>query len=419
MTANEDATAVPTKKYACSSSPSIDSTESNLQGDSILPAKTCGKYVHLDVTRVSCIVVIALCASEPSWLEYNTLFFQNWVIQYLWLVCGICYGLSSRPLLQYLGRLLLYFFIGIAAIWTACRIKKVKGLPMGGDMWFVLVYAIFSLLLKPLKMRILRMQEDPQRFLISAPTRTRKRLFKGIAWICGGQAILLLVSALVIIPLGVLAVHHFRLSDNLEAYTFIMHICAEVQACLSAVWIVYCVPYYFSDGGVIAWLLLANMYTFKFVCGYGETAFFSSGFQLLLIGLTASNLGLSKREQVSICFRRYWMVVVFLCAWCFTPGTHGWLMMTEPKDLWTRERFILLEVLLVVGWLVSGADWVDPKIFEADDLMWISDWASLLFLLHQALLISVPQACWLVFVGLMPASWIFRRIAGSSATVSK
>lgn len=401
-------------------------------GDRILPEMVCDRYVYLDVTRISCIIVITLCASDPSWLEYNSLFFQNWVMQYLWLVCGICYGLSSRPLLQYLGRLLLFFSVGIAANWTACRIKKDVGLPVGGNMWFVLILAIFSLLLKPLKMRIRLMSENPQELLTGAaygcqvPDEPRlsntsnqksdlNRLYKGIVWMCGGLSVLLLMSSLVILSLGGLAVQtHTRRGSKEEelALRFVMHFCSEVQACLSAVWILWSFPQVCVDTSHVTWLLLVNMYTFKLICGYGETAFFSSGFQLLLIGLSAGLLGLSWRQEVSTMVQRYWMVVAFIGAWCFLPGTHGMLIVVEPEDVLVRHRFILLEILLVVGWLVAGAEMVDPKIFEADNLVWLSDWASLLFLSHQAVLIVAPQVSWPVFIALMPASWIFRKAIG-------
>lgn len=171
-------------------------------------------------------------------------------------------------------------------------------------------------------------------------------------------------------------------------------------------------PQVFSDIAAVPWLLVINMYTFKLICGYGDTSFFASGFQLLLIGVAACNLGLARRQDISTFFQRYWMVVAFIGAWCFLPGTHGMLMMIEPNDLWERERFIVLEALLVVGWLVAGADMVDPKIFDSDDLTWLSDWASLIFLSQQAIFIASPEASWWVFIGLVPTIWMFRKIAG-------
>lgn len=415
------------------------SVKRNPQGDCILPEKSCGKYAHLSVTRVSCIIVIVLCVNDRSWLEYNTLFFQNWVMQYMWLVCGVCYGLSSRPVLQYLGRLLLYFFVGVAAVWTACRIKKVNGLPIGGNMWFVLILAVFSFLLMPLKKRVANMKENPHALLAGSrrgscsrgpeeplsntSSGSRDSLLHGIAWICGGLAVLLLISSLVILPLGVLCTQTWEHAkegshDQRATLRFVMHLCAEVQACLSAVWILWSFPHVFSDQSAVAWLLVINMYTFKLVCGYGELAIFSSGFQLLLIGLTAGDLGLSRRQWASTLFQRYWMVVAFIGSWCFLPGTHGMLMLVEPGDFLERQRFILLEALLVVGWLVAGADMVDPKIFDADDLTWLSDWASLLFLSYQAVLIIAPDNVWLVFIGMMPVVLVFRKIAGLSSTKS-
>lgn len=434
MTATEEsAPAVQDGGVRCASPFACHSPERNPQGDSILPQRTCGKYVHLDVTRVGCIVAIALCAGEASWLKYNTLFFQNWVIQYLWLVCGICYGLSSRPIWEYSGRLLLYFFLGIAAIWAACRIKKVGDFSLGGNMWFVIVLGAFSFILMPLKRHLQKIIDNPHQFRHSSfgsghtpeehdhrhdvPTGCEVSFFRRSLWLCGGLAFLMSLVALAILPLSVIAIKNSSGAEYDERGTiyFTMHLCSEVQACVSAIWICWIFPYLFNDMSTIAWLLLVNMYTFKFVCGYSVTSYFSSGFQLMLVGLTAGRFGLSWRQEISTCVQRYWMAIAFLGAWCFLPGTHGMFMLFEPQDLLARQKFILLEAILVICWLVSGADMVDPKIFEVDELTWFSDWASLVFLLQQAVLIIIPDGNWLVFLGLMPVVLTFRKITGLSS----
>lgn len=123
--------------------------------DVVLDAST-KRHVHLDMVRVLGVVFVAIDHGYKQYSINNVMFTQSWVLQLLWVVCGISWSLSRRPLHQYLWRIGLYFLVGVACNWVAWLLLGRDWLadPMGVvyQFWFIVglaLYVMGTALVKP------------------------------------------------------------------------------------------------------------------------------------------------------------------------------------------------------------------------------------------------------------------------------
>lgn len=123
--------------------------------DDLLPPSPDGHHPFLDITRICCVGCVAIDHGNWTFGVWNILFSQDWVLQYLYLVCGVCYGMSSRNLAGYELRLGVYVVIGVLVNWSAWIIT---GMDWKDDFfnvvfhfWFVVGLMGYVLLLAPLR----------------------------------------------------------------------------------------------------------------------------------------------------------------------------------------------------------------------------------------------------------------------------
>mmetsp|Transcript_158190 Transcript_158190/g.484655 ORF Transcript_158190/g.484655 Transcript_158190/m.484655 type:complete len:427 (+) Transcript_158190:66-1346(+) len=397
-----------------------------------------GRYVHLDVTRICCIVCVVVGTFDPRHYEWNTLYAQSWVPQLAWLVSGICFSLTKRPLLMYLRRVLAYLAIGAVVNSAAWMINEwsweTEVWFVGHQMNFVLCVLLSVPFLAPLKNHLKEVAAKDSRSTTEAlPKKAaddhiakhgglsfNADLPWGVFVIAGGVAVIDVAFCLALCPAlhslcALLSVHGLSLGFRdmrTEAKAGMMG--KNIGYCLATIccglWIVLAFPRLFKSRGAVAWLLLANLYIHRLACGYGPGTFLLSGFYLMLVAVTAVHLGLAYRQRVGQLVHRYWMVVVFALRFCCTPGLHGALISHPPPDLYDRQRYILVEALLVVAWLTAGQHMVDPAIFTHDGLGWVNMWALAVFpvFLGTEWLVPWPLS-WLVLLGMGPLCWLCHR----------
>uniref|UniRef100_A0A7S4QA49 Uncharacterized protein n=1 Tax=Alexandrium monilatum TaxID=311494 RepID=A0A7S4QA49_9DINO len=396
-----------------------------------------GRYVHLDVTRICCIVCLTIGTFDPRHYEWNTLYAQSWILQLAWLVSGFCFCLSKRPLLSYLLRILAYFTLG--AVINICT-WLINDWQWEFGFWFVVhqmnfVFCLFwvLLLLAPLKRHLQGLAEGAratmETFQEKGPEEgsTRFRDFhlqggaaRGFVVLTGGLAVISLFCCLAISPaLRDLCIQMSKHGINLgssglrteeRAGSLGKNVGVCLQTICSGFWIVLVLPRFFKNTGVVAWALLANLYMHRLVWGYGRGGFFFDGVYYVMIALTAYHLGLSRRRQLGKLVHRYWMVVFFLLRFCCAPGLHGALGLQPPEDRYDRERFILVEALFLISWLTAGQHMADPAIFADDQLGWVNMWALTAFptVVGAKWLIPWPLS-WMLLVALGPACWLCQR----------
>jgi len=106
---------------------------------------------------------------------------------------------------------------------------------------------------------------------------------------------------------------------------------------------------------------------------------------------------------------RYWLVVLAICTIVWPLGAYGRFDENPPTDVGMRIRYEFLEALCVVCWFLAIDKVVDPKMFSEDKMDFMNDWALLVFLVHKAVHIVLPQPWnWIVIAGLVPVCYLRR-----------
>jgi len=393
------------------------------------------RYPHLDVTRICCICCVVIDNFNSRFLLWNTLYVCNWVLPMLWLVCGICFALSNRSLAEYECRLFVYFAIGATANWAAWIMNQwpwfKSPFVMTCQMMFVFWLMIFTAILAPLKHYLRRVhQQEYNTSDEEKPCSTRDDSMHVVARnIDGYRGLgLVFVGWLVIVITGEGVLRTWRtagadllmrygtdilpaLSQEDFALRYFNDGCRSLQACLCGLWIVGIVPKLFWDLSCMTWMLLANLYLHRVIYAYGFPDLPFHGFYLLLVALVAHEFGLALRAQIGKILQRYWMVVCFMLAFFSTPGLHGPLLEVPPPQEYVKERYMIIEPIIVVAWLTFGDRMVDPKIFTEDRLMWVNDWALISFLVHKAVFwaFNLPTG-WVCILIVGPICWFCRRL---------
>lgn len=397
-----------------------------------------GRFAHLDVTRVCCVVAAAIGSFEPKHYEWNTLYGQSWVLPLAWLVSGLCFSLTKRSDAEYLRRMLLYLAMGLVVNVAAWMINSWV---VGHDVWLLVhqmnfVHVLFwsLLLLVPMKRRLRRLaQEEAEKLGEAGPEKPGESWVRltGLAFNGG------LLDTAIMLLCGVCLIgcaFRFGLSAALRSLFMRLHfhnvtlglrqmrtafgaadlgsdVARSLQSTCSGLFLLLAFPAVSrGNQSYLAWLLLLNLYLHRLLLGYGPADFAFGGFYLVMLAMTAQYLGLAGRRQLGLLLHRYWMVLVFLLCFCATPGMHGSLRNQPPENLYDAERYILVEALIVVAWLVAGQHMVDKAIVTEDGFGWIHLWAVVAFLLMQGAHWLFPRPFgWLVLLAIAPMCWFCHR----------
>jgi len=399
-----------------------------------------GHLPHIDATRIACVWCVAIDHGAASFGIANVLFTQNWVLQYLFLVCGVSFGLSNRDTFGYLTRLGVYFFIGV--------LLNVSAYMMTGQdwanhiftvvfqFWFIFALMLYTLLLTPLKNHMARVSAQVQ-----APCQRSEDSanLEGMAG-SGDKALgaWLLVEAVLVVVIGFLTIsiicvcvkeplshalapalaqatagfgRHaaaWGAPENVEtSQVFVVEFLVCFQLTLTCLFVVLVYPFVSGETSLVGWLLLVITYTHRIVFFRGQQERPLHCFDLTMLGLVCYFYGLRNRKGVAELLARYWMVVLFGCALLWPPGEYAnnhHRFDEEPIDrLDERARWNALEGIFVMIWLVAGERLVDPKIFTEHKLGFLNEWALLVFLLHKAIHITIMRPLnWIALLALAP-----------------
>jgi len=390
----------------------------------------------LDVVRIFCVWLACVDHAGTKFGKWNYMYVQSWVLQYLFMVCGICYSLSTRPLLSYLKRLALYFCIGVIFNLVAWMIA---GLDWKHNMWgvvfqfwFIFGLMIFTTLLTPIKkyLRQIRQQADATGAatwtFTPPPGEVIAYLKLGLGQlfiIISGAACVIIVFMYVFIPMLQLSLAPLvnslcskmgssgefwgMPSDPSETKDFIHDFFGCWGLTISSVFIVVAWPLISSRISLIGWLVIANMYAHRLFMYRNQDSRMVNGFDFTMLGLVCCECGLSHRRIVGEYMLRYWFVFLFVCGILWPPGTQSRMDEHPPRQLNVRFTYNLLEMLFTMLFLCAMERMIDPKIFRKDRMQFFGNFALALFLVHKAVYILVPRPyCWIVIFSLVPICYV-------------
>jgi len=377
----------------------------------------------LDIARVVCVGLVVVNHGGSSWSDqfglYNEMYVQQWVLQWLFIVCGMSFGMSSRNTYGYLGRLLMYFAIGSLTNWCAWAIKgmdwKRNFWNVIFQFWFIFGLMLYIVVLAPLK-----------RYLKDVSTRTHLArdlgLVNGLVIIAGALVVVHIGFKLALEPLVdftfARALVELRNSAGpggqfwglpgtiAESSVFCEELLGYFKVSAGSLVILYVFPKVSNHLPLTNWLVLLNVFIFRCFTFRGQFARVVDGFDFTMIGLANFYLGLSYRRTIGKYMCRYWFFVLFVFSLLVPPGTWGRFDEVSIHDMSFRMRFHSIELALVLLFLCAAERLADGAIFFEDKLMFLSWWALYLFLFHEFIHLVVPHPYnWVVLIMLAPMAW--------------
>jgi len=384
----------------------------------LLPDTPDGRHPSLDVIRIVCIWLACVDHGETPFGYWNTMYVQSWVLQYLFLICGICFGMTKKGLPSYLSRLGMYFVIGVCCNWVAWAIAGLDWKHNSWDIvfqfWFVFGLMMYCVALYPFKQYLARVKNERR-----TSESSWAHFARGVAVLVLGFAVIKLLFRAMLIPImqkevaaplanaisqmGSSAQFWGVLSDPHDAATWCGRFLTYLESSLASVYLVMVSPYLFSRLSAVGWLVIANNYYHRCFEYRGQDSRIFTGFDVTFLGLTCFYFGLQYRRVIGEYFVRYWFLFLFICALLWPPGTTGRWDEQPPTDPTKRLAYNFMEMIFVVFFLCAAERMADPKIFSEDRMDFMGNFTLLLFLVHKAVYILVPQPyCWYVILSLIP-----------------
>jgi len=410
-------------------------------------------YPFLDLTRLGCVFMVAVDHGAPAFGYWNVFFAQGWVLQYLFLVCGVCFGMSKKPLLEYELRLGVYAVIGVCVNWSAWLLM---GLDWRSNffnvvfhIWFVVGLMVYAVLLVPVRAFLvstramcdqraaagenpeeadLPQDEEERGGDVSVPARAEQRdaLLHALVVIGGGVLGILILFKEVMQPLlKILApvvlqfvsllgtgTSFWGLPQNSqESLVFLEQVCSYSMVTTTNLYLMFTCPRVFKRRQLTAWAVLINTYGHRMLWYRSSDERPWHGFDLMTIALTTYFLGILHRRTLGKYIARYWFVPIALCGLLWPAGTYGRLDETPPHDISLRIRSTMMEAIFIVVWLCAGDRIVHKEIFTEDKMVFMNDWALIVFLVHKAVHMMLPSPTnWLVILGIGPVCYIRRHM---------
>jgi len=390
----------------------------------LLPDTPDGRHPSLDVIRIVCIWLACVDHGGTPFGYWNTMYVQSWVLQYLFMICGICFGMTKKGLPSYLSRLGMYFVVGVCCNWMAWAIAGLDWKHNSWDIvfqfWFVFGLMMYCVALYPLKQYLARVKIEKQ-----ASESSWAEFARGVAVLVLGFAVIKLLFRAVLIPImqkevaaplasaisqmGSSAQFWGIPSNPDDAATWCGRFITYLETSLSSVYLVIVSPFLFSRLSAVGWLVIANNYYHRCFEYRGQDSRIFNGFDVTFLGLTCFYFGLQYRRVIGEYFIRYWFLFLFICALLWPPGTTGRWDEQPPTDAKKRLAYNFMEMIFVVFFLSAAERMADPKIFSEDRMEFMGNFTLLLFLVHKAIYILVPQPyCWLVILSLIPFCYIMQ-----------
>mmetsp|Transcript_12056 Transcript_12056/g.28304 ORF Transcript_12056/g.28304 Transcript_12056/m.28304 type:complete len:483 (-) Transcript_12056:59-1507(-) len=427
-------------------------------GDELLPLTKSGRYPFLDITRICCVWCVAVDHGNGSFGHWNIMFTQDWVLQYLFLVCGVCFGMTSLPLPGTLSRFFAYFVVGVMLNWLAWVITgrdwENNIFNVVFHMWFVVGVMLYSMILAPLKWYLKALTERQRRQAQEAGssnpeaehpeveeggsqdsvkrscgqghlwTSYRDTMLMTIVAIGGGTLFIVILFTVIMRPVIKLlapgapsffnrfgngaAFWGFPTSEQ-EATVFFRHFSAYFMSTATNIYLVAVCPRVLKQTSITTWLVVANTYAHRLLYYRAQDERFFHGFDIMLMGMSCYYLGMRHRRIIGLYIVRYWFALLLLCALLWPPTVHTRFDEDPPTDVELRIRVNLLELIFIVTWLVAGERLVQPEIFTEDKLDYLNSWGLLVFLIHKAVHITIkPPLNWTFLLLLAPVCGLLR-----------
>jgi len=393
--ASEPESRIPPEAAGCDD---LEAALSIEEDDQFCPP-SCKHHAFLDLTRIFCVALVVTDHGNGEYAQWNTVWAQHWVLQYLWVLCGVCFGLSNRDLRGYLLRLAGYFVVGYCLNLGAFVIKgfEVRGklFDVGFHMWFVPGVMGTSICLYPLKARLLRFRGGVDPELDGGPRLINKgRAPRDTApygatsaaptdggaagdWIApalrfwgfvgGGTAgIVLAIRALGVGALWVLGARAGAVAEMAKAMggnhgmiwglpttpaalaPCVNRWCTYLALTCSNVWILARGPRFTSRPSLVTWAMILNHIGQRCLFPRARDERQSHGFDLMVIGMAACCLGLTHRRTIGKYIARYWFIVLFVLTLFWPLGSHVRYDLTMPDDVVVRVRFECFEAAFLV-----------------------------------------------------------------------
>lgn len=427
--------------------------------DAILDPKI-KRYAHLDMLRILAVGFVAVDHGTTVYSVHNVLFTQSWVLQLLWVVCGISWSLYKRSNLRYFSKLVTYFAIGVLLNWSAWLILKMDWeKDVFGVIYqfaFILgliLYAAFTLCIKPLFLKGDEtapddLQADVEsrqaQFLdssnqvdfgeaafvaakVSPMTTQERRSFR--TFLC-------VMALIMMFELSMASVLYVA-NSSFFAQLFIWALgpgvvfwvdglndkqfCGQMISTFGALGLI-------ALGGRIlrsprtspwlAWTIIIWCYVQRIVLlpllfdqfGGGVARFFV-GFELFLMGMTANGAGLKHAAMLREFLRKFWLLPLLMLAFLW-GWTDDWAIRMDehpPEQPVTILRVQLCEAIWVVSFLAAGSLWFDGEAWTDRLRAWLNDYSLALFLVHKAVHLLVPKPySWFILFLLLPAIFWFK-----------
>jgi len=141
----------------------------------------------------------------------------------------------------------------------------------------------------------------------------------------------------------------------------------------------------------------------------GGVARFFVGFELFLIGLTASCAGLKGAAVLRELLRKYWILPLLVNAFLWGPAWATRFDENPPQQIPVILRVQLCELLWVLCFLCAGQDWFPASAWPDKLRGWLGNAALCLFLLHKAVHMLVPKPfSWLLLFVALPLPFWWR-----------
>lgn len=130
--------------------------------DRLLSCQVASTYPVIDVFRAGCAACVVLDLGSAKFSNWNVLFCQAWVLQWSFVIGGVCYAISRRPLCSYMGRLGLYLAMGASSNWAASIVTDPEWTSFKSafhQLWFIAGLMVFALVFAPVKQNLRQVRQ--------------------------------------------------------------------------------------------------------------------------------------------------------------------------------------------------------------------------------------------------------------------
>lgn len=369
----------------------------------------------------------------PNFGLHNAFFAQFFVGPVLWMLCGMCWALTSRPLYRAIGRLIFYVCIvvmvnGCALLWAGRGLEFTER-PLQlliAPAWFVIELAALMVITAPLKSKLCGLREnfddlgeeppsddEAAALNVSGDVKTEVKqkvgpsLSKNVSW----RGFVVLLGFFVLLLLNQLLLSFLPMNSGKK------RLVGQATMCMGSLLLAYNGTTWLQTWRGLSglpWVLIfyslwARVLIVTPRYGSSEYQHMFLGADMFVVGLLAAKLGLRFAPFVGTKCQRYWWCVVGLHALCYDPLEMIRLDLHPTGWMGMNARNMGSVLLWVLCWLTASEKMFDARIMTENGMSWLRDWGVVLYITHEALYVVAPgMIAWLIFLGLVPFARFLR-----------